>query len=198
MVDRTPDDNDETWDASAVGRDELGPQLRANAAAWRSLLKRGDLVTQRPPTAAAGSTAWSALERGCQVRDVHAHMAKQLKTALSKKNPTLSDWDRDKAAAKGKYGEQDPAKVAYDLARNAGKVADMVDRVNGDQWDRSGLRSTGRGFTVESLVRELLAAVVHQAQAAEEGYRALTVDDDADDDAEDGAGEGGDGGAAGA
>lgn len=177
MADRTPDENNEALDVSAVGRDELGAQIRANAAAWRSLLKRGDLVVQRPPAVGAGPSL-SALERGCAVRDVHAQMAKQLKVALSKKNPTLPEWDREQAAVKGKYAEQDPPQVAYDLARHAGKVADMVDRISGDQWDRSGLRSTGGGFTVESLVRDLLTDVVHQAQSVQEGYQALRADGD--------------------
>ena len=177
MADRTPDENNQAQDVSNVGRDELGAQIRANAAAWRSLLKRGDLVVQRPPAVGARPSL-SALERGCAVRDVDAQMAKQLKTALSKKSPTLPGWDREQAAAKGRYPEQGPTQLAYDLARHAGKVADIVDRISGDQWDRSGLRSTGGGFTVEGLVRDLLTDVVHQAQAAQEGYQTLTADGD--------------------
>ncbi len=197
MEQPAPDDKDWTWvleracpacgfDASAPSQDELGALIRANAAAWRSILKRGDLVAERPPVPPGASPVWSALEYGCHVRDVYSLMAERLKAMLSKKGPTFANWDQDQAAIDEKYGEQDPAKVGYDLAVNAGKVADMVDRVSGSQWERTGLRSTGDAFTVESLVRYLLHDVIHHAHDAEEGYRALRPDD------EDGAGTEGD------
>ena len=78
-----------------------------------------------------------------------------------RKPPTFKDWDQEVAAKLGAYAEQDPAKVAYALASNAGKVADLLDRVGGDEWERRGTRSDGAEFTVESIARYLLHDVEH-------------------------------------
>lgn len=175
------------YDASAADRSELGGLIRANAAAWRSLLGRGDLVSVRPPVPEGRSPVWSGLEYGCHVRDVYRVMGERLKLLLTKKEPTFPDWDQDREAITERYDQQDPSKVSYDLALTAGRVADTVDRIGDKQWDRVGYRSTGEEFTVERLVRYLLHDVIHHAHDVEEGYRLLAPDDD-DSDGDDGIG----------
>lgn len=169
---------------NAVERSELGGLLRANAASWRSLLGRGDLTSQRPPTAPGGPPAWSALESGVYVRDTYAWAADRLKRMLGRKTPTFADRDAAPVAHPDRYseGDTDAAKVSYDLARAAGKVADMVDRVRGDQWTRVGVEPDGGERTVESLVRDLLHQVGDRAAEVERGYEALTADNDNDND----------------
>ena len=189
MAQPQPDNKNWTWvlaqsctecgyDSAAPARSELGGLIRANAASWRSLLGRGDLVSQRPPTQPGQGPIWSALEYGAHVRDVYKVMGERLKLLLTKSNPTFSDWDQDRTAVEERYSEQDPKQVAYDLARNAGRVADMVDRVRDNQWDRAGSRSDGDTFTVESLIRYLLHDVTHHVADVERGYEALSPDDD--------------------
>jgi len=85
-----------------------------------------------------------------------------------RKPPTFKDWDQEVAAVKGGYASQDPAKVAYDLASNAGKYADVLDRVDDDEWAKEGMRSDGAGFTVESLARYMLHDVEHHLWDARE------------------------------
>ncbi len=78
-----------------------------------------------------------------------------------RKPPKFKDWNQEDAATAGNYADQDPAKVAYDLASRAGKFADVLDRVSGDEWDKEGMRSDGASFTVESLARYMIHDVEH-------------------------------------
>jgi hypothetical protein len=189
----TPDRKDWTWvlerpcescgyDADALDRGRLGAAIRANAAAWRRLLGRGALVSARPPVAPGQSPVWSALEYGCHVRDVYQRMQDRLTRMLTEDEPSFADWDQDHAAIEGRYREQDPSRVGYDLAVTAGRVADEVDRIGRRGWSRVGTRSDGATFTVESLVRYLLHDVTHHAWDVEQGYEALTAEDEDDDD----------------
>lgn len=180
----TPDHKNWTWvlerpcpqcgyDASAVQGSDVGPKIRANAAAWRTLLGRGDIVTERPPVPAGDDPVWSALEYGAHVRDVHDVFAGRLTRMIKKKSPKFNDWDQNKAAVDGRYGEQDPGKVSYDLASNAGKVADILDKVRGDVWERTGSRSDGAEFTVATLAVYLLHDPVHHLWDAEQGIETI-------------------------
>lgn len=142
-----------------LSREVLAARVRASAAAWRDMLGRGGVVSQPPH----GETrVWSILEYGCHVRDVFDLFEDRIRTMLKKrKPPKFKDWNQEDAAASGSYAEQDADKVAYALASNAGKVADVLDRVSGDDWAKRGLRSDGAEFTVESIARYLLHDVEH-------------------------------------
>lgn len=181
----TPDYKDWTWvldsscpqcgfDATQVNRDDLGARCRANAAAWRAVLQRGEMVKRRPPVADGETPLWSALEYAAHVRDVYELVGDRLKLMLKKSGPTFKDWDQNRAAIKGKYSEQDPDKVAYKLAFNAGKVADTYDRLSAEEWSRTGLRSDGASFTVESFGKYILHDVEHHLWDAQQGFDTLT------------------------
>jgi len=164
------DDKDWTWvldrpcpewgyDANALSRDELAGRIRSVGGSWRELLGRGPVVQR---LAEADHRTWTPLEYGCHVRDVFDLFEDRTRKMLKKrKPPTFKDWDQEEAADKGDYADQDPAKVAYELASNAGKFADVLDRVSGDEWAKQGQRSDGASFTVESLARYLLHDVEH-------------------------------------
>lgn len=179
-----PDTKDWTWvldrtcdqcgyDSSTIARDQLGGRFRANAAAWRAVLKRGDIVARRPPTPDGSSLVWSALEYGCHTRDVYDLVAERLKAMLKKSDPTFKDWDQNKAAIKGKYDQQDPDKVAYKLAVNAGAVADTFDRLSDAEWARTGTRSDGAKFTIETFGIYILHDLEHHLWDAEQGFEAI-------------------------
>ncbi len=180
----TPDRKDWTWaleracdscglEVDHVARSDLGALIRANAAAWRALLARGSMVAARPPAGSAASPVWSALEYGCHVRDVYRRFHERLRRMLSEDQPSFADWDQNYTAIEAGYGEQDPGRVSYDLALIAGQTADMVDRIMSDQWERTGTRSDGLSFTVDSLVRYLLHDVVHHVWDVEQGFEDL-------------------------
>lgn len=154
------------YDAQALKRDQLAARIRSVGGAWRQLLSRGSAVERLRDD---DDRTWTPLQYGCHVRDVFEVFEKRTRDMLKKrKPPTFRDWDQEEAADKGKYAEQDPAKVAYDLASKAGKFADLLDRVNGDEWQKQGTRSDGASFTVESLARYMLHDVEHHLWDAEE------------------------------
>ena len=67
--------------------------------------------------------------------------------AASKDAPTFANWDQDVTAVENELSlDQDVNKISYELAVNAGKFADLLDKVRGDQWQRTGMRSDGSGF----------------------------------------------------
>lgn len=180
----TPDTKDWTWtlerpcpecgfDASKVDPTDVAAAMRANAAAFRSALKRGDIVSERPPVPPGADPKWSALEYSAHVRDVYALAAERITRMIKKKNPTFADWDQNSAAIEGKYASADPDKVAYDLAINAGKAADLLDKVRGDDWDRTGSRSDGASFTIGRFAVYILHDVSHHLWDVEQGYEAI-------------------------
>lgn len=161
------------FDGSTFDRSKVAGQVRSNAAAWRGVLGRGEIVSQRPPTPPGAGPVWSALEYGAHVRDVYKLACERLALMLDKESPTFADWNQDAHALDHDYASEDANKVSYDLAINAGKFADMLDRVRGSQWDRPGRRSDGSEFKVETFAIYLLHDPVHHLADVEKGYEAI-------------------------
>lgn len=160
-----PDTKDWTWvverpcpecgfDARSFPRESVGDLIRANAAAWPAVLERPD-VSARP----AG--AWSALEYACHVRDVFRIYDARLGLMLHEDDPHYPNWDQDATAVADRYNEQEPGRVATELATAADALADRFDGVAGEQWTRTGNRSDGKRFTVESFARYMVHDPVH-------------------------------------
>ncbi len=184
MEQPAPDTKDWTWvleqqcpecgfDARSVDPTGVGALMRANAAAFRTALKRGAIVGERPPVPPGASVKWSALEYAAHVRDVYALAAERITKMLKKNAPTFVDWNQDEAAVTGSYGATDVDKLSYELAVNAGKVADLLDKVRGDQWQRTGMRSDGAAFTIASFAVYILHDVHHHHWDVEQGYEAI-------------------------
>jgi hypothetical protein len=161
-----PDTKDWTWvldkvcpecgfDAAAVDRDRMGDAVRANAAQWPGLLT-GSTARLRP-----SDHQWSALEYGCHVRDVFELFDERLKLMLETDAPRFANWDQDVTAVEERYGEQDPYAVSEQLLRAAEVLAARWESVSGDQWERTGHRSDGATFTVDSFARYFLHDPVH-------------------------------------
>jgi DinB superfamily len=162
-----PDTKDWTWvlqrpcpdcglDTRLIRRDDLGAMIRANAAAWPGVLTGPGDPRQRP---APGR--WSALEYGCHVRDCAALYAERLALMLAEDGPLFANWDQDETAVTARYAEQDPAQVAAGLTVAAGVLADRFDAVTGRQWQRTGSRSDGAHFTIETFGRYFIHDPVH-------------------------------------
>jgi len=171
------DDRDWTWvlesqcdecgyQPDALTRRQIAPRIRAVGGAWRETLNRGSVVTQLRD---GDDRTWTPLQYGCHVRDVFKLFEERSREMVKKrKPPTFKDWDQEAAAVKGDYAGQDPAKVAFDLATNAGKYADLLDRLDSDEWEKEGSRSDGAEFTVESLAKYVLHDVEHHLWDARE------------------------------
>jgi hypothetical protein len=160
-----PDTKDWTWVldrpcpecgfvATAFDREAVGDLIRDNARAWPTVLARAD-VRDRP------GDRWSPLEYACHVRDVYALYDYRLSLMLEFDKPDYPNWDQDETATVERYNEQDPSVVAAELATAAQALAQRFDAVRGDQWQRTGNRSDGKRFTVESFARYMMHDPVH-------------------------------------
>lgn len=164
----TPDTKDWTWvlerpcpecgfDTSWFAREDVPGMILANATAWRDVLTGPTEVlrVRRAPD------RWSPLEYGCHVRDVLRLYDERLQLMLTEHDPDFADWDQDATAVADRYGEQDPVQVSDDLMSAAQALAARFAAVTGDQWQRTGNRSDGAHFTVETFARYFIHDPVH-------------------------------------
>jgi hypothetical protein len=92
---------------------------------------------------------------------VHRLYDTRLALMLTVDGPHYPNWDQDATAVADRYAEQDPATVAAALRDAAGALAARFEGVTGDQWQRTGVRSDGARFTVESFARYFIHDPVH-------------------------------------
>jgi hypothetical protein len=175
----TPDTKDWTWvlerpcpecgfDTRSFPREEVGMMIRDNSASWRDVLAHPDVAT-RP-----SEDIWSALEYACHVRDVFDLYEARLRMMLEKDAPAYPNWDQDAAAVEQDYGAQDPATVSAEIQEAADRLADRFDGVEGSGWERTGVRSDGARFTVESFARYLIHDPIHHLHDVERGFARLS------------------------
>ena len=162
-----PDTKDWTWvlqrPCPECGFDTQGfavlavpEMIMANAVAWQDTLTGpGDARTRPVPG------KWSAVEYGCHVRDVFRRFDQRLELMLSQDDPLFPNWDQDETAIADRYAEQDPAEVAAALSEAGQAIASRFADVTGAQWQRTGNRSDGASFTVESFARYFMHDPVH-------------------------------------
>jgi hypothetical protein len=159
-----PDTKDWTWvitqpcpecglDASQLSYDDIPARITDNAAAWTEVLKRPDVKDRPSPQ------VWSPLEYACHVRDVFVLFDQRLQRMLSEDDPLFDNWDQDRTAVEERYSEQDPAAVAAQILPAAAQLATRFAQVT--DRSRTGRRSDGAAFTVESFARYLLHDPVH-------------------------------------
>jgi hypothetical protein len=161
-----PDSKDWTWvlerrcpecefDASTARSAEVARMIRSNAAKWYEVLSRPD-VRQRP-----SADRWSPLEYACHVRDVFRLYDERLRLMLEEDDPQYPNWDQDVTAIEDRYSEQDPVTVGEELQVAAVRLARRFDGVKGQAWYRTGTRSDGASFTVDTFSRYLMHDPVH-------------------------------------
>ena len=162
----TPDTKDWTWvierpcadcgfDPSTVRRADVADRIARSAIGWDTALARPD-ARERPD-----ERTWSVLEYGCHLRDVHRIMRERLLLMLAQDGAAFANWDQDVTAVEDAYDEQDPGVVAGELAREATAFADAYGTVGDEDWARTGLRSNGSAFTVESFAVYALHDLEH-------------------------------------
>lgn len=161
-----PDTKDWTWTlretclecgftASEVDGPSVAARIRVLTDPWQEVLGRADVAVRRSPT------TWSPLEYACHVRDVCRVFTERVDWMLRRQGPEFPDWDQDAAAVRGRYHQQAPATVARELREAVADVRAAFATVEGEQWVRTGLRSNGSHFTIESLGQYLLHDLAH-------------------------------------
>ena len=138
------------FEASALDVDDVPRLVRANVAAWLTVLGRPDVRTRPAPA------VWSPLEYACHVRDVFVLFDRRLDLMLREDDPQFANWDQDETAVAERYWDQDPAEVGAALITAGGKIASSFAAVSGEQWSRRGRRSDGAVFTVDTFARYFL------------------------------------------
>ena len=163
----TPDTKDWTWvlqrpcpecgfDTRGFPVEAVSGMIMANTASWQAALDGASDARARPEP-----STWSPLEYACHVRDVFRLYDQRLEMMLSQDDPLFPNWDQDETAVTDRYREQDPAEVAGELRQAAFAIAGRFEGVTGDQWQRTGARSDGARFTVETFARYFVHDPVH-------------------------------------
>lgn len=162
-----PDTKDWTWvlestcpecgfDSREPRRADLAGLAAQVGQAWtRAMAGCTDARTRPAPT------TWSPLEYACHVRDVFALACVRMRLMLDEDAPRFANWDQDATAIEDDYAGQDPEDVTVRLAEEADAFAAVIASVPDDAWERTGARSDGAAFTVESFTRYLLHDPIH-------------------------------------
>ena len=176
-----PEDKDWTWvieepcpecgfDATVFLREQVSELIEANTQDWVELAaEHGDSFPVRPV-----EERWSSLEYACHVRDVYRLYDVRLHLMLDRDDPDYPNWDQDATAVEDRYGEQSLPIVIDDLVAAGTKLAESFAQVSGDQWERTGNRSDGARFTVESFARYMVHDPVHHAWDVRQNVALLT------------------------
>jgi len=85
----------------------------------------------------------------------------RLTLMLTEDGPRFANWDQDATAVEDNYAAQDPAVVAAELTAAADVIAAHFETVAGDQWQRTGSRSDGADFTIETFARYFVHDPIH-------------------------------------
>lgn len=166
-MDIVPDDKDWTWvlqrpcpecgfDTREIERSEVPELIRENASGWQEIFSTHPDVRSRPRPG-----VWSPLEYACHVRDVFRLYEYRLGLMLAEDEPHYPNWDQDATAIEQRYAEQDPDRVIIELRLAAESIAAAFAKVAGAQWDRTGIRSDGAKFTVDTFARYFVHDPVH-------------------------------------
>ena len=162
-----PDTKDWTWvlrrpcpecafDTQSFDVQAVPEMIATNTAAWQEVLTGPGDARIRP-----APDKWSAVEYGCHVRDVFRLYDQRLELMLSQDDPLFPNWDQDATAVADRYQDQDPAEVAAALSAAGQAIARRFAGVTGSQWQRTGRRSDGASFTVETFARYFIHDPVH-------------------------------------
>lgn len=145
------------YDAGSTPANTVAARLREQIAPWQvALAGPDDLVRRRPTT-----QVWSVLEYACHVRDVCRVFDTRVQLMCAEDFPAFPDWDQDATAVADRYEEREPEQVSAELAGAARTLADRFDALAAGEWARTGRRSDGSVFTVDSLSRYFLHDLVH-------------------------------------
>ena len=143
------------FDAASVVPRDIGMTIRDISSHWEVILLHPG-ATKRP-----ADNVWSPGEYGCHVRDVFRLFDFRLELMLTEDDPMFPNWDQDETAVSDRYDLQDPLVVRRELAIAGDLLAERFDAVTAGEWLRTGLRSDGARFTVDSFGRYLLHDPIH-------------------------------------
>ena len=143
------------FDSSKTPATAVAELTRANGAQWPAVLERPDVAIR------SHADTWSALEYAAHVRDVFRLFRVRLALMLAEDDPAFADWDQDATALESRYDEQLPEAVSVELVSAGLALADDIDAIPADAWQRTGRRGDGSVFTVDTLTRYFIHDPTH-------------------------------------
>lgn len=122
---------------------------------WTVVLRRQDAARRPAPR------IWSPLEYGGHCRDLIEVLGDRVTAMLDTDAPTYADFDGAAAVQEHEYWRIDADLLTDRLAQDTARTREILTRVGGDDWQRTGLRGDGYTFTVASLCQYIVHDVEH-------------------------------------
>lgn len=144
------------FDTASVPREAVADLTRETARRFREVLAAGSSTRER-----SQPDKWSHLEYAAHVRDVYRIFTYRLGLMMTEDGPRFPNWDQDATAIAERYHEQDPVIVGEELSAAAEALAVAFEAVPADAWGRTGHRSDGADFTVETFARYFIHDPIH-------------------------------------
>lgn len=120
----------------ALPRVRIAPSLRGLADQFRArLVGTGPDALRRRPAPGV----WSPLEYSAHVRDVLSVQRQRVLRALIHDAPTYEPMRRDERVVEQRDNESDPRAVAGQLVTAADQMAELLEGLTPEEWDRIGV-----------------------------------------------------------
>lgn len=129
---------------------------RETAMEWKNLFLAGGVVGERP-----NENTWSPLEYACHVRDLFRLFHLRISLMKEEDNPIFDNWDQDETAISHRYNEQEPVACIEDLVASGYELADLIDGISPEEWKRTGRRTDGASFKIDTLVLYMIHDPIH-------------------------------------
>jgi len=163
-----PDEKDWTWvlaercpecgfDATAITLADLPGLVSQTVATFEARLADDDATVRPSPQ------TWSPTEYACHIQDVCRTFTERLDLMRTYEDPPFENWDQDATALERRYWEQAPADVLAPLRESATAVGAAFAAVPEPERSRTGRRSNGSAFTIDTLGRYFVHDLVHHA-----------------------------------
>lgn len=112
---------------------QAGPSIVEGAGQVASLLRAATPGLRTRPR----EGTWSSLEYGCHLRDVLLVQRERVLAARRVDRPSCEPMGRDERVEHDGYADQDAGDVARQLADAARMFANVLGRLDAEDWDRT-------------------------------------------------------------
>lgn len=75
--------------------------------------------------------------------------------------PVFADWDQDATAIADRYDLAEPEVIAGEIDDAASMLAGLLDGIAPQAWSRTGTRSDGSVFSIDSFARYMAHDLAH-------------------------------------
>jgi hypothetical protein len=120
----------------AMTRREITPWMRSDVGAF---VERFEQFGEPQVRTRPAPEVWSPLEYACHVRDVLRVQRERIVQAQHELEPAFAPMRRDERAVEDHYNEQDPRRVAEEVAQAGTALVGLLDGLDDEDWNRTGI-----------------------------------------------------------